>query len=253
MRLAILSFACGVLLLQSQAELPEPWVLASLGLAGFLSASLGAYGRQSRKAAVAQITLMAGAAALGFAWAGALASWRLADQLPIEWETKPIELTGVVASLPQRFERGERFEFDVEAVHTADATVPSHIMLSWYRSWDDVDETDNDDEARAIRPGERWRFTVKLKRPHGNANPHGFDYEAWLLERNVRATGTIRSRSDVQRIDGFVWRPSYAVERLREGIRGRFLSALPGAPYVGVLVALSVGDQRSIPGGAYQI
>ena len=253
MRLAILSFACGVLLLQNQAELPGSWFLAALGLAGLLVTGLSLYGWSFRKTGIAQVILMAAVAALGFAWAGALASWRLADQLPVAWETKPIELTGVVASLPQRFERGERFEFDVETVHTAGATVPSHIMLSWYRSWDDLEEVGNDDEARAIRPGERWRFTVKLKRPHGNANPLGFDYEAWLLERNIRATGTIRAGAGVQRLDDFVWRPGYTVERLREAIRGRFLSALPDAPYVGVLVALSVGDQRSIPRDQWQI
>jgi competence protein ComEC len=30
------------------------------------------------------------------------------------------------------------------------------------------------------RAGERWRFVVRLKRPHGNVNPQGFDYEGWL-------------------------------------------------------------------------
>lgn len=253
MRLAILSFACGVLLLQSQAELPGVWLLVATTAIGLVLVGASFARRIDTRRRLTQIMLMAAGAALGFAWAGAMASWRLAEQLPAEWETKPIELTGVVASLPQRFERGERFEFDVEAVHTADAIVPSHIMLSWYRSWDDFDETDKDDEVRAISPGERWRFTVKLKRPHGNANPHGFDYEAWLLERNIRATGTIRARAGVQRIDDFVWRPGYAVERVREAIRNRFLSALPDAPYLGVLVALSVGDQRSIPGDQWQV
>jgi competence protein ComEC len=33
---------------------------------------------------------------------------------------------------------------------------------------------------------------VRLKRPHGNLNPHGFDYEAWLFERGIRATGYVR-------------------------------------------------------------
>ena len=36
-------------------------------------------------------------------------------------------------------------------------------------------------------------------------------------------------------------------ERLREGVRERFRKALPAGAYTGVLVALAVGDQRSIP------
>ena len=39
--------------------------------------------------------------------------------------------------------------------------------------------------ASAVHPGERWAFTVRLRRPHGLVNPHGFDYEAWLLERGL--------------------------------------------------------------------
>jgi competence protein ComEC len=33
---------------------------------------------------------------------------------------------------------------------------------------------------------------VRLQRPHGNADPQGFDYEAWLLGQGVRATGYVR-------------------------------------------------------------
>ena len=33
---------------------------------------------------------------------------------------------------------------------------------------------------------------VKLKRPHGNLNPGGFDYERWLFTQNVGATGYVR-------------------------------------------------------------
>ncbi len=61
-------------------------------------------------------------------------------------------------------------------------------MLSWYQG-----RRDGEDFVRPpLRPGERWQLTVRLKRPHGNANPFGFDYEAWLLERDIRATGYVR-------------------------------------------------------------
>jgi competence protein ComEC len=62
-------------------------------------------------------------------------------------------------------------------------------MLSWYQG-----RREDSPERLVVLPGERWRFTVRLKRPHGNANPGGFDYEAWLLERNIRATGYIRAK-----------------------------------------------------------
>jgi competence protein ComEC len=171
---------------------------------------------------------------------------RLADELPGALEGRDIELTGVVAGLPQALERGVRFEFDVEQ---AVAGVPPRISLAWYRGRDDAD-----DEASPlvpVRAGERWRFTVRLKRPHGNLNPHGFDYEAWLFERGIRATGYVRPAS-AARIEAQVWRPGYAVEMLRETIRDRFRAALPDAPYAGILIALAVGDQQAIDPGLWQ-
>ena len=251
MRLPIVSFSFGVILLQLQVELPESPLLAAGAFTGLILCYLARWGK--RWAGIKLSFILAACVLFGFVWAGTVARWRLADQLPLEWETRPIEVSGVVASLPQRFERGERFEFDVEEVHTAGATVPSHVMLSWYRSWDDVDDIGDVDEAHSVRPGERWRFTVKLKRPHGNANPHGFDYEAWLLERNIRATGTISSKAGVRRVDEFVASPGYALERVRARIRDRFLTVLPEAPCLGVLVALAVGDQRAIPRDQWQI
>jgi competence protein ComEC len=239
MRLFVLAFAGGVWLLQQQATLPSIAWLGGLGAGALLLLGL----RESAPAArrfVAPVLLVAAAASLGFVWAAAFAQLRLADELPAALEGRDIELTGVVAGLPQALERGVRFEFDVEPA--ADG-VPPHISLAWYRGRDDAD-----DEASPrvpVRAGERWRFTVRLKRPHGNLNPHGFDYEAWLFERGIRATGYVRPRS-AERVHAQVWRPGYAVEMLREAIRDRFRAALPDAPYAGILVALAIGDQHAI-------
>jgi competence protein ComEC len=244
MRACILAFACAVACLQVQAELPSFAELAVL--AGGAAAAVAGAVRGPRW--VASVLRLLGFAFAGFCWAAFLAGQRLSDALPSEWEVRDIEVTGVVAALPQRLERGERFEFDVEAVHTNGAHVPRHVLLSWYRDWDDVDEgREGDDLAKPVRPGERWRFTVRLKRPHGAANPHAYDYEAWLLERDIRATGIIRGNQASRRLEGFVWRPGYLVERARDHIRERFLTTLPAAPYLGVLIALVVGDQRAIP------
>ena len=252
MRLSILSFAAGVLLLQTLAELPGKslvgWLLAFAVFVFLLARWRG--GR-----VLACLSPIAWAI-IGFAWAGILAHHRLGDALPEDWEARDIALVGVVSSLPQRFDRGERFEFDVETVLSPGATVPSHILLSWYRTWDEMDEAEkvsDSDSARTIHPGERWQFTVRLKRPHGNANPHGFDYEVWLLERNIRATGTIRSRQPMRRLDEKSWNPAYVVQSQRERLRERFLAVLPEAPYRGVLTALAIGDQRGIPAEQWRI
>jgi len=251
MRLFVLAFAGGIWLLQQQAALPDlPWLAGLAGgavlLFGLRRQLLKVSAAEPRESALAarrfaaSALLMGCAALLGFVWAAVFAQLRLADELPAGLEGRDIELTGVVAGLPQALERGVRFEFDVEQ---AVAGVPPHVSLAWYRGRDD-----EDDEASPpvpVRAGERWRFTVRLKRPHGNLNPYGFDYEAWLFERGIRATGYVRPHS-AARIDAQVWRPGYVVEMLRETIRDRFRAVLPDAPYAGILIALAVGDQHAI-------
>lgn len=238
MRFAILAFTIGVLLLQTRGELPAPWPW----LAGGLLACLPYFVR-ARPASRALALL--GCLLLGFAWAGWRAEWRLADELGRDWEGRDVEVIGTIAGLPQDFARGTRFAFAVEERLTPAAVVPENLQLAWYR-----DGT----AAPAVQPGERWRFTVRLKRPHGGANPGGFDYEAWLLERGIRATGYVRPGPAI-RLDTFVWRPGHVVERLRAAVRANFLAMLPEAewPWVGILTALAVGDQQAVQGELWTV
>ena len=36
-------------------------------------------------------------------------------------------------------------------------------------------------------------MVARLKAPHGNVNPHGFDFELWLWEQGIAATGYVRA------------------------------------------------------------
>ncbi|MBK7649234.1 MAG: DNA internalization-related competence protein ComEC/Rec2 [Betaproteobacteria bacterium] len=238
MRLNILAFAAGVLGLQMQPEL-HAW--APLAVGGLILC----VPRLCWSNWPVRLMVMVGCLALGVAWASWRAEIRLADQLGADWEGRDVEVIGVIAGLPQDFSNGTRFEFDVKTRLTVAAAIPEHIMLSWYQGRRDGEQF----ERLPVRPGEMWRFTVRLKRPHGNANPGGFDYEAWLLERDIRATGYIR-QNPPQRIAEMVWRPDYAIERLRFAIRASFARILPEEiyPWAGVLVALTIGDQKAIQG-----
>ena len=240
MRLAIISFALGIGLLQLQATLPgAAWLLAlwpfvvALGLVAKLPAS------ESKRAN--RVLILCFAAALGFTWAALLAHQRLADSLPLEWESRDIKIVGVVAGMPTFGEHGVRFRFDVEKILTPKAIVPRHISLSWYFN-------DKSDVARnsPVHAGERWRWSVRLKRPHGNANPHGFDFEAWLLEQNIRATGYVREKSERERIASGIFSVSYAIEQVRETIRSRMQAVLQQQRFGPVLIALAIGDQSAI-------
>jgi len=227
MRSTILGVAAGAAFLQTRATLPEAWQIAAC-----LAASVACL------IALRGIVRAAIAGALaGFAWAAFLAHLALAPQLEKSDEGRDIEIVGTVAKLPHDFGQGTRFQFEVEQVLTPQTEIPPMLALSWYRA---------EDERLQLRPGERWRLTVRLQRPHGNANPHGFDYEAWLLGQGIRATGYVRAEPGNARLDAFVATPGHVVERCRDLLRARILAALDGKPYAGVIVALVVGDQRGI-------
>ena len=260
MRVFVLAFAVGIWLVQQQAELVAwPWLAAGGGVAllallilALLKKSALVTRRLAREFAMTTTLLIAGFT-LGFLWASVFAHWRLAEELPAENEGQDIQIVGVVRALPQQIERGVRFEFDVEQ---ATAKVPAHISLAWYRGR--VDDEPEEIPALPLHAGERWRFTVRLKRPHGNVNPQGFDYEGWLFERGIRATGYVRPpyQMSATRLDAAVWRPGYAVEMLRERIRERFQTVLPDAPdqtnSAGILIALAIGDQQAIAPALWQ-
>ncbi|TNC96027.1 MAG: competence protein ComEC [Gallionellaceae bacterium] len=234
-------FALGAWLLQQQTVLPALnmfWPLAALV---FLIPNM--HQKVARLARSALFLLCA--ALLGFYYAAWLAQARLADSLPNEWQGRNITLTGIIAEMPRSHERGLRFAFDVESVQTATAHVPKRIQLATY---------DGDtDSALDIHAGERWMFTVRLKQPHGTSNPNGFDFEAWALERNLRATGYVYPKDDNRKLALTTNSPAYLIEQLRESVRSHFRQTLGDAPYAGILVALAIGDQASIAQTEWQL
>ena len=231
MRIVILGFASGAALLQTRAELPGNEIIGACFAIGLLLCFLRGHARAAGAGVL-----------LGFAWAALIATLALAQQLPRDEEGRDLVLTGTIDSLPYHFDQGVRFNLAVEKVSEPGVVVPPRVALAWYTGFKGAQQQVGD-----VRPGERWQLTVRLQRPHGNANPHGFDYEVWLLEQGVRATGYVRPDAQGNRmIDSFVLSLSNVVEHCRATLRQRIRRALPDKPYAGVIVALVVGDQRAI-------
>ncbi len=245
MRSLLIGFAAGVGWLQIQGTLPDRSACLLL-LAAILLLFLAL--RKISRPENRMVLLLSCGLACGFLWAALCAHHYLAEELPQDLEGRDLVLTGTVDSLPFRFPQGERFNFKVESAQLDDrpiAQVPPKVVLSWY-----ADGRAADAPPAEVQPGERWRLTARLKKPHVSANHYGYDYEAWLLEQHLRATGAVRtddvSRPGNRRLDGFVWSFNNMVERARAGMRDRIVAALPDKQYAGVIVALVVGDERGV-------
>lgn len=253
MVLLVLGVVLGAWALQQQASLPH--ILPLLLAWGVLIALYGCYARyrqqstclSSRYVSVIKRSYwFVFAALLGFTWASVFAAYRLSDALPSAWQQKNITLIGVVASLPENTEHGQRFLFDVEQVLTPQAHVPQHISLSIYPHYAVHPQAASTLAIPQVRVGERWQWTVRLKRPHGVMNPHGFDFEAWALSERIRATGAVRLKSDWQRLSAKVNYPRYWVDQMREMVGARITNVLAEQPYAGVIRALVIGDDSEI-------
>lgn len=123
---------------------------------------------------------------LGFLWALTHAYLNLYPALDKSLEGIDLEISGQVVSIPTHYPRSSRFEFSIHSARTTSngetVTVPKKVRLNWYGN------------VPSIQLGEIWQLRVRLKRPWSYANPGGFDYEKWLFEQVIRATGYVRSK-----------------------------------------------------------
>ena len=188
---------------------------------------------------------------LGWAATDLRASARLQQALDPALEGQDLVLTGTVASLPRVSAHGVRFVFEVDSAQRAapgdePVSVPDRVSLGWFQGWD-VDSALSRPSLPVVA-GDRWRLPVRLKRPHGAVNPHGFDLERWLFEQDLRATGHVRPGA--QRLEAAAAHP---LERLRQHWRDAILLRVSDPAAAGVLAALAVGDQASIDGEGWEL
>jgi competence protein ComEC len=241
-----LAWLLGVALQLQERSLSPSWVYPS-ALAGALACAAMAWCWPRVWHVALLAAVLAGAGVSGWR-----ANERLTEHVPLQVEGEDVQLDGVVASLPQSSATGLRFRFDVEkaTLNGGPITVPPTIALGWYSGFHE--DAELSEPQRALRAGQRWRFTVRLRQPHGNVNPHGFDYELYLFEQGVRATGYVRAsdKSPPVLLDE---RAGHAVDRLRQRVRDGINATVSDARAAGVLAALAIGDQAAIERDDWQL
>ena len=191
---------------------------------------------------------------LGFGATGLRATVYLHSALPSALEGRDVRVTGVVARLPQRNETGLRFRLHVESalLDGHPVPVPPRVDVGWYADAAKVVDgagrspSSTGSPLPDLQAGERWQMTLRLKAPHGTRNPHGFDYELYLWEQGVQATGYVRTGAKdppPQRITQ-TWQ--HPVELARQAVRTRIFKQVEERAFAGILAALVVGDQAAI-------
>ncbi len=197
-----LAFLLGVVFVQQSGVLPE---LASLivillcgGLFFVLSWLLIKYKKLTFKKEYALTSAVIVLFILGMLHSVLYAEQQLSYRLDEDFIGKDLLVTGSISNIPVTDGFVQRFEFNLEsyrilASHNKDTTqieaepkFPRKIRLSWYY-------------GEQVNAAEKWQFEVRLKPPHGFMNPAGFDYEAWLFQQGIHATGYVRKSALNQR------------------------------------------------------
>ncbi len=171
--------------------------------------------------------------ALGFSWSVLSAGLVLSTALDPAIEGHTVLVEGRVAGLPEhRSTPVQRFTLHAERLNDGSGwrDFKGKLRLGWYG------------EGNMPDAGERWRFAVRLKRPYGMANPGGFDYERWLFQQRIRATGYVR---EDQRNRCLLQARLSPVESYRNRLLSAF-NRLDDTPGAGFIKALTVGERGSI-------
>ncbi len=162
-----------------------------------------------------------------FIWAVIYAHHIKSWSLPQRDIGKDLTISGYVASLPQTAGDHVKFTF---------AWNDTKLALSWYRNYP------------ILKAGEKWQFVVRLKPPHGFMNPGGFDYEKYLFQHGIRATGYVK-QGKLLAAGGY----KYPVTQLRQYLAGKIKQALPNNQFTGLLEALTIGSRNDLAPAQWQV
>ncbi len=248
MRLAITAFIAGGSLLLFLSQVPKYWVFACI-VFSVLCLLVIYFAYQSTL--IKKIAIIGLLFAIGFAWNARYAENRLENILATELEGKELNLEGRVASLPQSNSSGAKFAFEVDGASLGKERLekfPRRIYLSWQPAWR------NPQTIPDIIPGQRWKFKSKLKRPYGSLNPYTFDFERWSFHQDFGASGSVRAGELLLDKDIAWTEIELRMELMRWHLSKKIQSMLPDdARYVGVLIALVMGDQNAINQDDWQV
>ncbi|NQY26746.1 MAG: DNA internalization-related competence protein ComEC/Rec2 [Piscirickettsiaceae bacterium] len=146
-------------------------------------------------------------------------------------------ISGTISNIPEHQSRLIRFEFSPDKSNTI--TLPNKLRLNWYQS-----------QAIQLHAGEKWQLTVRLKQPRGMSNPGSFDYEGWLFQQGIGATGYVRSSADNKLLESS---SIYSINAIRQSLTKAIEQHLINSPHIGLIQGLATGVRHNINQQQWQV
>jgi len=192
---------------------------------------------------------------LALMWVNWRAEIRLNDHLASAQENVVTRVSFLITGLIQ--DQGDSFKFEAQVMETAHlgarpTGIPRNIQVVWPKPVNNRLSTEQARLPTPLLPGQQWRAALIFRRPRGALNPHGFDYEAHLLSRNIRAIGRVRGQP-VLLDDTPFCSLQVMVSGARQKLRGAMREHVGDMAFGAVLIALAIGDQDSVQSDHWDI
>ena len=166
---------------------------------------------------------------MGITFGGSYARYVQQGWLLTELPSQVLFIEGMIVGLPVLSGDITRFDFYPSIASQAEHHgLPDKIRLSWF-------------EAPPIKPGEQWRFKVRIKRPHTFASQGAMDYEVWMIRQGVQATGYVKEGLKLTEPKGH----SQWLNRARLHLQ-QWLLAHGSEANRGMMAALVTGDKSGL-------
>ncbi len=141
------------------------------------------------------------------------------------------EVSATIVDLPKSVDRQTRLSLRLLASNALGGV--QNVRVGYYG-------------AEHLRAGETWRMRLKLRRPHGEVNPGGFDFERAAAANRIDAVGYVLSLGE--RLQG-----ARGINALRERLSDQIATVVPPSRERALIQALSVGDTRSLSDADWQL
>lgn len=175
---------------------------------------------------------------LGLFWALANAAHIAAWTLPLKWQEKQISIEGSIYSIPISNKGHTDFVFKVQKM--VGESVNSYLHLT------------TSDYSHCLHVGDKWRFLVKLRKPHALSNPDTvFDVEKSFFLQHIRATGVVIKSKQNQLLNSSLH--SRFIQRVRAKIKTRIINKIVDSSDRAVLIALSLGMTNDMTKAQWQL
>jgi len=251
-------FVFGLLLLFQLPYLPHAGVVAAAVAVFFACSRLVSRFPFCTSQRIRSLQVTSFFVAAGFCYGWYHSAQIVVSYFPPAYLNQEILVEGTVVGAPQNDNRRLRFLLDLkrigsipvadsaQASPTAEPVFIQHtgrVRLNWYG-----------DGTLQLRDGETLRLLVKLREPSGFMNPGGFDYERWLFQQRIVATGYVRQAELAagDRITKKTAGVSLSHTTARAWLTSRVTKASQALDQQGLILALAVGDRSRIDQDQWQ-